>query len=501
MWNDNMQQQRLLRRAGVTLMETIFAIGVILVGLLGLAALIPIAADNAKSTLQLDQSVSDATSVAAAGVARDLFSLDTLVIYDKRSPPAFLPAFAYPPHGLAPSSQLQTLRWKLTEQSQHTRPLLDNSSPEEFYGKLESPGYRHHGQGSGLTSGICIDPYGLPAPSLIGGTIAGGLPDPNVGTPCAFDYSRFPYFTERYNPLFPPNEEITTSTVPPAWPMSPRMYRATLASTLQNDAITPVTERELVARATLERIFEGLAGLSQLKGQESDDPGAVLLSRTRVGTNFIDTGRSSSSEYKWFVTLAPPINGGNTFRQSIVVVRDRLPQIPRQAGDPNGLNTEAHTVGQAEDNPAEERLTWIGQSIGFTGGAGGEVLMYGTQGVINELKTNEWVMLSRQPSIGTTPTGPAVHRWYRVLSVSDAEVGSIAPPPPATPPAGSLVEPNWIDGTTPAVWRRWVTLAGPDWDFGLSDNNSSDANTQANDTFCTIVDGAVSVLQSEVVLE
>ena len=55
----------------------------------------------------------------------------------------------------------------------------------------------------------------------------------------------------------------------------------------------------------------------------------------------------------------------------------------------------------------------------------------------------------------------------------------------------------WAGGTH-NVWRRWVTLAGPDWAF--QDEPAGTNTTPIDDTFCTIVSGAVSVVESEVLI-
>jgi hypothetical protein len=104
----------------------------------------------------------------------------------------------------------------------------------------------------------------------------------------------------------------------------------------------------------------------------------------------------------------------------------------------------------------------------------------------------EWVMLSRQPFDLTVtphlPIGPAVHRWYRVLRVGEPTYGLITT---------DLGEGNWPTAAgDPRVWQRTVTLAGPDWSFGISSPNVE----LRDDTFCTIVTGAVSVSESEVTL-
>jgi hypothetical protein len=133
-------------------------------------------------------------------------------------------------------------------------------------------------------------------------------------------------------------------------------------------------------------------------------------------------------------------------------------------------------------------LAWVGRAVGFSNGSGGEVLLYGSGAVDDSVKVGEWVMLSRQPYTGTplSPTGPAVHRWFQVLGVEEAEQGRVN---------ADFNETNWTSGDQ-VVWRRWVTLGGSDWSFGLTT-----ANDLRDDTFCTIVTGAISVFESDVTVE
>ncbi len=486
----------LMIRRGVTLMETIFAIGVILTGLVGLTALIPIAAGNAKATMELDRSVSESTSMAAGSISRKFNRLTSLVIYDK--PTAMSPAIATNPYGYAPTNFPQSVAWKLD-----TQMLTIPGIPPTFVtvGKLESPGYGHHPLGSGLTSGICIDPLGMPDASVWRASpdVPGTLGDPVTGahpavpaTANAYEYSRFPYYSERYSVLTEPNAAVAAG-VAPVWPMSPRMWRATFVSDLQDDDIAPVAPREQLPSYVARRLFQGFGGLSDLVGSENDDPRAVLLDRTNIGGAILDVGRNESSKYSWFATLTPPFLGGGPFRQSVVVVSQRVTHTPQRLGDPLALNQAAYAVTVDEDgnpnegdNPNAERLAWIGQAIGFNGGSGGEVLMYGSAAVSPAVNPGEWIMLSRQPFAAGAPTGPAVHRWFRVLIVDEPVYGAVT---------SVLGEANWTGGADPYVWRRWVTLAGPDWSFGLGNTVAADLG---DDTFCTIVTGAISVFESEV---
>lgn len=469
------------RPAGVTLMEVVFAIGVILTGLVGLAALIPLAANNARATLELDRSISESTSSAAKGLAQSFNDLESLIIFDKPTVGSTGTVGAY---GYVPSGRLRTIDWKLAGQ-QNVDPPVGGPVPAFFYpGKLESPGYGHHALGSGLTSGICIDPLGMPDPNLYAPNRAPTTAD------SAFDHSRFPYYGERYTVLAPPNEAIGNPGAAPNWPMSPRMWRSTIRSPLYDEpavvagAPTQFLRRpHIISAIAARQMFLGSGGISQMMSEDKSDPRAIQMSQALVGNAYVDTSRDVSTDYSWFVTLAPPFLGGDTFRQSVVVVRQRQAPVPLRANDPLALNSNAYTIEDADDNPVAERLTWVGNAIGFSTGSGGEVQLYGSQAVSDEIEVGQWVMLSRQPHTGAplVPTGPAVHRWYRVLRVSESEqVNGYAWP-----------------GGTHNVWRRWVSLAGSDWVFQDETTNT----TPIDDTFCTIVTGAVSVLESEVVIQ
>ena len=427
-----------LNSRGITLMEVIFAIGIILTGLVGLAALIPVAAENAKATMEMDRSVNEATSAESIGIAQHLVSLDSLVIYDK---PA-AGSLANPAGGYVPSRRAETVRWKIETQT-NSDPPVSTTPVVVTYGKLETPGYTHHTIGSGLTSGICIDPLGMPDPQYISFT-------PTAGDN-AFEYSRFPYYGERYRVLEEPNVSVPTAGAG-TWPMSPRMWRATLAWDLQNDGILGVSRNELMPQISLERTFRGFGGVSALGGTEKDEPRSVLFSRTKIGGSFFDAARDESSNYSWFLTLAPPFLGGDTFRQSFVIVDKRLPPVPRVSGDPNALDQSNHPVDEAKDNPAGERLTWVGDAIGFSDGTGGDVLLYGSEKVSDDIGVGEWVMLSRQPYSGSplAPVGPAVHRWFQVLSVEDAEYGRVV---------ADLGSTYWTS-TDHSAWRRLGDAAG-----------------------------------------
>ncbi|MDA8745998.1 hypothetical protein N9N28_15340 [Rubripirellula amarantea] len=516
-------------RFAVTLMECIFAIGVILTGLVGLAALIPVAGRNAQAAIEIDRSISESTSASAMGEIADLRNLDRLVIFDKTA--AGQPTVPDPDR----TNDGDLLVYEPSQTMQIITSRLALAGDGRF-NHLTSPGYMH-GVGQGLTAGICIDPLGMPQPNFVASGSSNFVSDSYVeggigieglaGTPndqfqatlttdCAFDYSRFPYLSERYRPIDLPNNAVAVggynaATIigeppVPGEPMSPRMWRATLRASTQPFTMGQVKQNELITFRDALSIFQGSGSLAGLDANDKEDPRAVLMGRTSFGGTRADAGRERASRYTWFATLAPTESGA-TFRQSIIAVRDRVFTTPRRSDDPSALQKLNYTITDAEDNPEAEVLTWIDpeSAVGFQGGAGGEITIYGSQAVSNEVADNSWVMLARQPHVITTAgtdvvdsvSGPPMFRWYRVSRVGEVELESdIALFDDGNGPT--------IFGTTAPVWRRRIALAGPDWTF--DDDTNTNSGTERNDftvddTFCTIVKGAVSVIESEVFLE
>lgn len=483
----NNQPRPLHCRHGVTLMEVIFSIGVILSGLVGLAALIPIAVDNASATLELDRGISESVSAAANAVARDINSAEEIVIYDKPlqgSTGAAIPRFGY-----NPQNNVQSLA-----------QILNSGAT---LGTINSPGYRHSNSVQGIATGICIDPLGMPNLNLDGGYVANATTTgPNVfqaptADDSAYDASRFPYYSERHNVLSPPNDAVGNVVNGNAWPMSPRMYRATLLSSSVDPSVTVYRQPQLINPMAADRFFTSSGGVVSIGGSHKDDPDSLQTDSSVLSNiGLVDTGLVRSSRYSWMVTLSPPLFGGDLFRQSVVIIKDRRPEVPQRPNDVLALRKTFYGVEDADENPTSERLTWVGDWTGFSSASGGgDIQIFGSQSVDDEVVVGQWVMLSRQPHqvIGGNfqPVGPAVHRWYKVVRADKPVlVGDVA---------GVA---GWPHGN-PAVWSRWLTLIGSDWSFrnGGLQHAAPASDTAIDDTFCTIVAGVVSVIESDIRLE
>ena len=170
------------------------------------------------------------------------------------------------------------------------------------------------------------------------------------------------------------------------------------------------------------------------------------LSPTNVATR-----RQSTGDYSWLATITPNQGDSKSAMVSVVVFYKR------------NLNLGGATAMAVPP----ERMVSLAAAAGSTGLGGGDVILScpATDGSGNtmssdylKVKPNQWILLSQ------TPAPPGFWRWYKVLATTDAV----------------------SNGT---IWRRQVTLAGPDW------------NTSIPASFASIFDGVVGVYERAIELE
>ena len=283
--------------------------------------------------------------------------------------------------------------------------------------------------------------------------------------------------------------------------MGPRMYRVTLRSPLKSlrpsggteygfaTAPDHLLQPDLLPKAAIDRIFRSSGGIQTFASDLKDDPVSLQSTTSVVSDRLTDGSLTRATSYTWMATLCPSFTGGRSYRQSVIIIKDRLPPAPTRNNDILALQKNSYAITDADENPNQERLTWVGSNVGFSGGAGGDIRIFGSTAIDTDVLAGQWVMLSRQPHSVTGPpvvleaVGPAVHRWFRVLRVGELDL---------TTPS------NFPHGGTGPTWSRLLTLAGPDWAF---QDEATGSNTSAiDDTFCTLISGAVSVVESEVVI-
>ncbi|MFG0266215.1 MAG: hypothetical protein ACF8AM_13870 [Rhodopirellula sp. JB055] len=401
-------------RAAITLIEVIFSIGVIMIGLLGLLSVMPLAGGRARDAVSLSVGAEMGDSIAKEVLVRTWLGNGNLVNMSGTS-------------------------------------VAFNQSTQLF-------------SAGGTTSrGICIDPLYR---AVQGGTVTSFN---------SYDNSLFPYYVANHDPLLNPAESDSTWEPPSIdpWPAgeagdAPRLTRVGLSG----------VNAEL-ARTIIESV-------NDLVVQQPKDT-TIPAKLTGLNSGETDYGRRiPTGEFSWMATLVPTQNR-RFANLSIVVMQNRVVDIdfPTAALTPPIL---------PEMNGMSERVAQVTFASGFSGGAGGVVHLTASATTSSDLAPNDWVMLSRRLS----PGGRHVHRWYRVVAV-DQEAEELFAESNSSLGTGDAALPaprSGIDRTDEELWRRRVSLDGPDWEFNFDAPFEPYAdNTFQDNTFATIVEDVVSVTE------
>ncbi len=432
-----------LYRKGVTLIEVIFAMGVVLIGLLGLLSVLPLAGRRAQDAIGLSVS-------ASVG-----------------------------------DSALQEL---------HSRHLLREGRLEDFATTYEV-------DYGGTPLGLRLLPTGSPPPPPIPFAGQGFCIDPlyvaqqqtAVDPVNHFNDALFPYYDLDHNPLT--NATDPTPALP--WPASqPRLQRvgvtavptATFTGRVEQSRAIVENPDDLIVTRPKDRSLNAL-----LNGLASGTPGTNLGYGKRV----------PAGEFRWIATVSPLANNRHA-SISIVVMRNRDIERDFPHITPPALVTET----DPKKNPTNERLAYVSDALGFSGGAGGVVTVAGSQAMVSKILVNDWIMLSRR--VPRLPLGSGtidVHRWFRVASaeidrdilrtVTDGTISTLDTNLGCYLPTSSA--------SSDSVWVRQLLLDGPDWDFGFAndpDDGSTPLATRYQDnTFATLVPDVVSVTERIIRIE
>jgi hypothetical protein len=489
-------------RAGITIMEVMFAIGVILTGLLGVVALIPVALRNAGESLRYDEAWQEANSVEAvldgfnnlrdqlviiadaptdvAGVG-SLSTSDPTVAGKRRTLAnprihlptpaptpdqrlihgAAMPAGAFPlPTGQVPNSpgigRIDSPGYRRTE---FFLPPLPNPLPTTPPNPIARAAIRHY-------AGFCIDPLGIAQGSL--------------SLPNAYRAGVFPFFKPDWNIL-----GSTTNSSDYLTHAMPRLWRCML--TRNETPGSPgfnIASNDIMDYATATAKFI-LPGNPSPKQVEDRSRAVARFFRPDGTLNRNPFVAGASDKYGWFATLVPSTAGANAYNLNTIIVERRLLEP---------LPVATTTLGP-EVNRADERVGWVFNPLPGVNGSPGEISIAVSNDISDKVRVGSWVMLSKQrwraepwssydSSFTPVPAPPAAwpyqpdlnipteHKWFRVLAVNDS-----APPSGGTLPSSSG-----------GYWTKRLTLDQLVWDFtDLGNTNPED------DTICTLVNDAVFV--------
>lgn len=405
-----LMMNRCYRRA-VTLMEVVFAMGVILIGLLGLLSILPLAGRRAQESVSLSVGPVIGQSVVNALESRRFLS----------------------------NGRLRPIR--RTNSTAVTNLTNTVAAPVGSY---------------------CIDPLFASSntpPAML-----------ENGYSAAF----YPYYRPTHNPLVDPSTMSTTWTA-----MQPRLTRVGITRT-----------GSAVALATLLSVSEALelveAKDDLLVTRPTDRTQNARFSSSEVQT--ASTGleydkRLPQGELTWIATVNP-LPDGQYASVSVVVFKRR----DRNFDSPTGTTAPSTPEG----NGVSERLAYVSFASGFSGGAGGVVHLVSNANTVSEVRSSDWVMLSRFiPAIGG---GAVFHRWFRVVAVNGK-------PEQFTTDGSTTMDDTNLGCRLPAagnsVWRHKVHLDGADWSFGFTGYGD---NSFADNTYATIVTDVISVTERTVLI-
>lgn len=444
------------RRLGATVLEVMFSIFVAIVGLMGIASIIPLAARNAEESNAHNNAITLGKIWTNDFVARGLLS----------------------PRSSSVKGYGYNWRWFNDQQMQagnFTLPIgfhnfrrfgLENPVTG---GLVSSTNITTNNSGSsGAAAGthiwshqsICIDPMFLSDPNVLRGI--------NTGNSRIAGYraSRFPYYAEWQNPI----HDAGAAALNP-WADQPRMLRATLGG----------ISSQIPAKLAKD-LFQSKDDLSTVI---IDDDKTIPAARmfAEGGVKALNDG-----DYSWMATLVPElapffqqaINPTNDYILSVVIMQRRERQF---------LSSTTVPV-PADDQPSGERLVWVQPLSGpFVGGTGGRVRLISNVQVDDSLHVGDWIMLGKNYlaiTNGSAQTYASIFRWYRITAL-DAEASQDFLGNVATDPFHPSANNNQ------AIWYRDVVLEGPDWLF----NNVAGVTP----TTGTIMSDVVTVIERSVTLD
>ena len=475
MWSPTSNVSRHARH-GISVIEVLFAMGVAVIGLLGIASLIPLAGKNAADSMQMSEAQALSMDWYSEFSARGMNVSDSWIMYrDYTTPPG---------------------RQNFNKQLAATLPLR-GCNPGSPSGMLRELG----------RESVCLDPYFFvhqtvesPVTSSWSSNVSGTYSN-------WYRPSVFPYYQDTYNPLV--DAAYTRAAVSgTAWDAQPRMVRVSVPG----DTGLPLSIRSLEQRFLS---TDDLAITLDVPALGIDDKDKTVPPM-RVGMG--NAKFAATNRYSWLATMSPaePIPALSTestifYTVSLAVVHNREMNIYDPAI--TATRTGAMDPPRVSEKPQGERVMWVEPISGdFVGGNGGRVRLIGNDGTDDNITAGDWVMLGRTYAAVQVQASPVAirpftaFRWYRIISVEQSAEPTLLATPPLPLQLGSLAQvtnsgtatdPFGNNITSNQVWGREVVLEGPDWIFSGSPITivGGGGSTLVTPTTATLVKGVRTVIE------
>ena len=432
-------------RSGISLTEVLISMGILTVGLLGVAALFPVGGFYMQKAEIADRGSAIAQAVMSDIVTRGMLNPGSWYV-------------TIPPAGLGAAS-----RWFPSDAKYAPALIPDSKKPGTYTRPFalalsealeEAPTQTDPAVVSKqIGSAIVIDPMGVAAMAY---------PDISNPPPGNMASSAFPagaYLVYYTNPAWAVWGQV--------WPVRRATFRQS-STGWQMDA------------ATAEHYFRGHDELATDLPARDDRPARQNWDVVDVGGAKLPLARQWAGDYSWLVTVVPTTNAarngiarnpeGHTYDVSVVVFYKRvLPPgaVAVATTSPAGAGEFRRTMGLNERAVTAKILS--------TGLNGGEFLLEAmndgiTESPFKNLRTSQWIMLCG-PHPNSTLTDPRfVLNWYQVLAIDTEGTG--------------------ISGFDPST-QRVLAVRGPQWPWRPA---ASLTATDISNNLCVgILNGAVAV--------
>jgi hypothetical protein len=415
-----MISSQLRLRRGLSLMEVLFAVGVLMVGLLGIASVLPVGTKNASGALRADASTSAIENQISNALGRfggkpEAFDVPI------GSLNGFNGSGAYPNIGVflgglwAPNEPPDPAPYDFRRVSPLHKPYnrVATATAGNAFPNLDPTG----GFAPVVPTAFCIDPAFLGAASNLRpdvGAVGGRLVN-------HYDRTKFPCFDINYSPTVAPGLQMTMAN---AWPITPRMLRVSLSS---SDAIPAPTD------AVAAVLLSERDGLPLTKTKDSTRPPGLFF-RTVGAPDKLNVQRTGA--YSSMVTFAPTSASATNYEVTVVVYEGRqlttrtlgldatvisqvFPLAPYSAADNAAvwpLDPNTNFSPPTYDN---EVMGVVTVTEGLIQGGVGRFSFEHSDRCNPEVKVGQWLMLMRFDAA----LGINRYAWYRV---SDVLAGPVA---------------------------------------------------------------------------
>lgn len=455
---DTANPKRQPTRRAVTLAEVLIAMGILTIGLLGVAAIFPVGGHYMQSGDVADRGGAIAQAALDDAIIRGYLDPDNWVVHDISEGTGVFMSLTT---GVNTGSAERT---SLTEAA--SRPGMDEVDEPFALGLSTVQSARSVVFGDAYV----IDPIGLA--SALEDTGSG-----QVGNAWNSSVLRhFPAFTTANGAvLYQSDAWSPWKAFSASWPVRRVTPIHALASLTTSSTIYQLQ------KPLAQELFSAADDLAQHFPSAGDEPVRQRWENWTPGTgDYFASARQSQGDYSWIISVAP----------SSAAARDTLATRPdAYPVEVSVVVFHKRTATRGLQATAEaERL--VTARVATAGPSGGELLLTRRAATnttpgepevspFEDLRAGQYVMVVGPHPLSTDGRPILALRWCRVLNVEDS---------------GEPILPN-NSGTPPTLDRDeqvLVALRGPDWPWQASDDITN-TNRLSNDLRVAILPGAVAV--------